>query len=126
MHQFHESLPLDRTEDRISEARQVRALMKILPLSLQERALSEKSWEDYPTVAPLKEWVLRKVRDTQHLRTSGNPFKVALVDPTEDDDDEDTKKEVQELSEAASAEEVLALDRKRFARRNQKKKGAGK
>ena len=59
-------------------------------------------------LAALKEWALRRIRDTQHLRP-GQGMRAALIAPLEEDDDEDIKAETMALPEEATANQTLTI-----------------
>lgn len=95
--------------------------MKILPKDLQLRAMQDKAWDDYPNAPTLKECALRRIRDTQHLRLAYGG-RATLVASMENDDDDDIKAEVLALPGTATEEQVMAMERKRFQRRQVKKR----
>ena len=107
MQVYHEALPLNSPE-RLSENRQLNALMRILPWSIQERAL----WEvkQFTTAHQLKTWANEKFRATATWRGIG-PKSAEIVAALEHD--EDLRHEVSQLGDHASEDAVFAIMKRR-------------
>ena len=95
---YHESLPAT-SPDRLSERRQVYALMRILPQTIRDKVIWEKKHEG--TVEELKTWVLEQVRETAGWSTK--PPGVHVVES------EELQEELQGLGDEASEQEVMAV-----------------
>ncbi len=104
---YHEALPAGSTE-RLSEGRQVNSLMRILPWSIQERALWDVT--KFHTTDALKTWVRERLRSTTAWRGLGQRAEANLVD----DEEELTVEEMKERG--VPEDEILAVTRQRAAR----------
>ncbi len=111
---YHDSLPRGSPE-RLSEARQLSALMRLMPTDIQEKALWDK--EEFGSVHELKEWANKKVRATRHLHPKGSGAKMKLVASLDEEDDDETRAEVTALGDDATEMEVAAVERRRAQRR---------
>ena len=104
---YHEALPAASPE-RMSEGRQLNALMRMLPWSIQEKAL----WEvkQFTTTYQLKSWVHEKLRMTATWKNLGpkNPEILAALE-----NDDELRQEIMNLGDDLPDEAVLAFINKR-------------
>ena len=99
--------------ERLSEARRINTLYRLLPAHIEQKALWDK--ERFSSVHELREWALTRIRATMHLGRDAP--RVQLISELEPDDDDDIRREVLALSEDATEVEANVIRRRMQQRR---------